>query len=262
MTFLGLRNSMNIIRDHKYYLFFDLDETLMFDGIISEENIVALKKAQEKGHEIFLSTGRTKGFLPDEVNKINFDGYLLAASYIEYKNKILCSSYIEENVIKKCINIIKKSKKGANFEGENNYFDISEEMIKDLNDEEFDRLLSSFDFVNSKIAKVTFHYKLNKEEEKQINELEKVFFSYKTECVPLGNTKGNLIKKFGSIIKVTKDNFIVFGDSENDVSMFNAVKNNIAICPSSKKIRNMAKLIIFKKENGVAIALKTLGLID
>ena len=43
--------------------------------------------------------------------------------------------------------------------------------------------------------------------------------------------------------------------------MFNVVKNNIAICPSSKKIRNMARLIIFKKENGVAIALETLGLI-
>ena len=43
--------------------------------------------------------------------------------------------------------------------------------------------------------------------------------------------------------------------------MFNVVQNNIAICPSSKKIRNMARLIIFKKENGVAIALETLGLI-
>ena len=134
-------------------------------------------------------------------------------------------------------------------------------MIKDLSEEEFDRLISSFDFRKAKISKVTFHYKLNPKEEASIEELEKVFFSYKTECVPQGNTKGNLIKKFGSIIKVTKDNFIVFGDSENDVSMFNAVKNNIAICPSSKKLRNMARLIIFKKENGVAIALETLGLI-
>ena len=71
---------MNIEQGRKYYLFFDLDETLMFDGVISQENIDALKKAQEKGHEIFLSTGRTKGFLPSEVNKINFDGYLLASS--------------------------------------------------------------------------------------------------------------------------------------------------------------------------------------
>ena len=252
---------MNIEQGRKYYLFFDLDETLMFDGVISQENIDALKKAQEKGHEIFLSTGRTKGFLPSEVNKINFDGYLLASSYIEYKNEVLFASYLEEGTIQKCLSLIKKSRGGANFEGENAYFDITEEMIKDLSEEEFDRLISSFDFRKAKISKVTFHYKLNPKEEASIEELEKVFFSYKTECVPQGNTKGNLIKKFGSIIKVTKDNFIVFGDSENDVSMFNAVKNNIAICPSSKKLRNMARLIIFKKENGVAIALETLGLI-
>ena len=252
---------MNIEQVRKYYLFFDLDETLMFDGVISQENIDALKKAQEKGHEIFLSTGRTKGFLPSEVNKINFDGYLLASSYIEYKNEVLFASYLEDETIQKCLSLIKKSRGGANFEGENAYFDITEEMIKDLSEEEFDELISSFDFRKAKISKVTFHYKLNPKEEASIEELEKVFFSYKTECVHKGNTKGNLIKKFGSIIKVTKDNFIVFGDSENDVSMFNAVKNNIAICPSSKKLRNMARLIIFKKENGVAIALETLGLI-
>ena len=59
-------------------LFFDIDETLLSHKTftIPESTKIALKKAKEKGHLIFINTGRTKSLIGDDIKEIGFDGYV------------------------------------------------------------------------------------------------------------------------------------------------------------------------------------------
>ena len=62
---------------HTQYLFFDIDGTLLCDKtkIIPESAQKALNLAREKGHKIFINSGRTYCCFPSNL-KSGFDGYL------------------------------------------------------------------------------------------------------------------------------------------------------------------------------------------
>ena len=83
----------------RYCLFFDYDGTLSCNGV-SEENKAALKKLHELGHYLFLNTGRSKGFIPEEAfAAADWDGIIAGTSYIEYKNTVLCNQGISKEAL-------------------------------------------------------------------------------------------------------------------------------------------------------------------
>ena len=51
--------------NEKYAVFLDIDGTLYSSGI-PEENRIAIKKARENGHMIFINSGRAMGNIGDE----------------------------------------------------------------------------------------------------------------------------------------------------------------------------------------------------
>ena len=59
-------------------LFFDIDGTILSEITheIPESALEALRKAQEKGHQIFINTGRTVCSIPPLIKRIPFDGFL------------------------------------------------------------------------------------------------------------------------------------------------------------------------------------------
>ncbi len=59
-----------------YAFFLDIDGTLLAkNGVIPEENILAIRKAQEQGHFVFLNTGRSYITITDPIlNCVPFDG--------------------------------------------------------------------------------------------------------------------------------------------------------------------------------------------
>ena len=62
-----------------YYFFFDVDGTLLpFGSPVPESALSAMRSAQEKGHRMFLSTGRSFRELP-YLSDFPFDGYVLSA---------------------------------------------------------------------------------------------------------------------------------------------------------------------------------------
>ena len=62
----------------KSVLFFDIDGTLLSEktGMIPESAVQALHEAQRQGHMLFINTGRTKCSVPDEIRSYPFDGFL------------------------------------------------------------------------------------------------------------------------------------------------------------------------------------------
>ena len=58
-------------------IFLDVDGTIIdYDNHISESAVVAIRKAREKGHLVYVCTGRSKAEMPPEIWDIGFDGMI------------------------------------------------------------------------------------------------------------------------------------------------------------------------------------------
>lgn len=57
-------------------LFFDIDGTILDrDQRCLESTVESLRRAKQKGHLLFINTGRTACDVPKEFEEIPFDGY-------------------------------------------------------------------------------------------------------------------------------------------------------------------------------------------
>ena len=78
--------------NNKKILFFDIDGTLLTPHpfTVPESTKLALKKAHENGHLLFINTGRTKAMMPEEISELHFDGYVYGCgTHIYMDNKLL-----------------------------------------------------------------------------------------------------------------------------------------------------------------------------
>lgn len=64
--------------EEKWLFFFDIDGTLRRedDGAIPESTVSALRTLRERGHLVFINTGRTKSNVGEDVRSLGFDGYV------------------------------------------------------------------------------------------------------------------------------------------------------------------------------------------
>ena len=77
------------------------------------------------------------------------------------------------------------------------------------------------------------------------------------EVAPQGISKGNTILHLLSELNITPDQVMVFGDGENDLSMFEVVKYPIAMGNAMPKVKEAAyDVTTSNDEDGIALALK------
>ena len=74
---------------NKKYIFFDIDGTILTrEGKVLDSTKSALKKAQKRGHEIFINTGRCRNIIPEVLEELNFDGMVCGTgAHAEYHIK-------------------------------------------------------------------------------------------------------------------------------------------------------------------------------
>lgn len=64
----------------KIAAFFDWDGTLSYDGrTVSPATAEAVRTLRGRGNPVFLCTGRSTGFIPEEAWAVGFDGLVAAA---------------------------------------------------------------------------------------------------------------------------------------------------------------------------------------
>ena len=89
----------------KNILFFDIDGTLLSHTThsIPESAIMAIKKAKENGHLIFINTGRPFSLIDECIKSLKPDGYVCGCgTYIRYRDEVLFSYSIP---LKRCLEI-------------------------------------------------------------------------------------------------------------------------------------------------------------
>lgn len=260
----------------KKIMFFDIDGTILTEDthIIPESTKNAIKKAREKGHLAFINTGRTYFNVEKEVREIGFDGFVCGCgTYIKIDNQVIEAATIEEANGIKVMEVLRKYKMEAVLEGlEDVYFDNGS-----IESDDMKRLKKYFNKRGYGLKKkwgdgVIFDKIFAKANpDTDIEEFKAVLgdnFDYidrgsgRYEIVPSGYSKASGIKRVLEYHRLPLENAYVFGDSSNDLSMFEYVPNSIAMENSDECIYNIASFITRDiHEDGIAYAMEQFGII-
>ncbi|KXT68497.1 Cof-type HAD-IIB family hydrolase [Streptococcus cristatus] len=86
-------------------IFLDVDGTIVdYDNHIPDSAKVAIRKARENGHLVYVCTGRSKAEMPEEIWNIGFDGMIGGnGSYVEHQGKVLMHQLIPFEIAKQVV---------------------------------------------------------------------------------------------------------------------------------------------------------------
>lgn len=260
-------------------IFIDIDGTLCNSfGEVSKETVSTIKKVNEAGHIIVLSTGRRLNRIIPLMEKYQISSYILAlngAQIYDYKNHKML---LEDNIgFENCIKIYelaknKKLKVSFNtglFRYTN--FPYSDDIL--LNDDSF-MALKNLNVPQVVFGSENFSSILEaKREIEKMNQIKVVnesrdlvyedkSFAHKASFIDIVNSntsKGSGIKALLDYLGISKEQAIAIGDGINDLSMFEEVGTKVAMGNADPFLKKKAdNITLSNDENGVAYYLEKL----
>lgn len=258
-------------------LFFDIDGTLLSEktGKIPGSAVKALELAKKAGHILLINTGRTICSIPTEVRKLPFDGYLCGCgTYLVYHDEVFLENSLTIERGREILQMACECRLGVIAEGpEDVYFP---ERIS-----RFDRLestrryfrergmgMESFiedaDFIYDKV----FIYEDGQSDLKRFF----AFIEKDMEAIDRGNRTYEVIQKGFSKatacayilekLDIPKERAYVFGDSSNDLSMFEFGAHTIAMGKHAEVLDPLTEFVTKAVEDdGIAWAMERYGLL-
>ena len=251
-------------KNEKCAVFLDIDGTLLSDSfIIPPENLKAIKAAQEKGHLVFINTGRSWGNIPPVLMEQfkDFDGIISGiGSMITINGETVFESFMSENLIKRIMEYaFAHPQYWALFEGVNDVYSVPNDKY-DLRDYQI-QLENSDDYI--RICKgdniqVVAMGKTVPEDFKELFKDDLTVFQFETyaDLVKKGRDKAEGIKKAIEIAGIKRENTIAIGDSNNDFDMIEYAGVGVAMANSQQTILDIADYVTTSnREFGVAKAI-------
>ena len=257
-------------------LFFDIDGTIISEVNyqIPESTKRALKKAKENGHKIIINTGRTRSIIDKDVEDMDFDGYICGCgTYVEIDGEVLYYKTIDKSKYPGIINILKENDMDTILEGKDAIFmDFeSEDRVMRQKIENFLGMglpvkpFSSDDISFDKffsIMKNTDNFK------EIVNYFESQGLEYidrgenTIEVVPKDHSKATGMEILLKYLNLNKEDSYAFGDSYNDISMFEYCPNGVLMGNGKKDLFNKVKFVTKDvDEDGIEYALKHFNIV-
>ncbi len=277
----------------KKVIFLDVDGTLVNDnGVVPESAKIAVRKAKENGHYVFLCTGRSKAELYDDIMEIGFDGVIGAAGgYIEVNNEMILHKKVSREDVEHLVNYFDKNnidfylesngglfaskncKKTLNrlvFEGVDKESEQYKELEKGIG-QFIEALIEGENLIRDDINKVSF---LNSETSiETIRDEFKDKFNVIHCTVPMfGENSGELsvpgvhkalaIEYLLEHLGLSKEATFAYGDGINDMEMLQYVNCGIAMGNAKEALKEIACDITgTHDEDGIYNSFKKYGLI-
>ena len=266
----------------------DLDGTLMLpDHItVSELNKKVLKAAHDNGVKISVSTGRTLSVVMRVIEQIPFIDYVTysdgAAVYDVKNDRVIYEKLIDYAVAKEVISFLNTTQvyyniyidgKIATQNGRVRFYKnhgLPQAFIDDYmkNTTVYDDLL---DAIKDKPVELIVGFFNNQEDCDKAREYVERFsdslyitsaFAYEFEMTNILATKGNTMNYLCEFNGIGKENVISFGDSFNDLPMFEASGISVAMANGDERIKDKADYVTASNaEDGVAKAIEKFVLI-
>lgn len=249
------------------YLFFDFDGTLAKNAVVSDRVLSALKKAQAAGNKTILCTGREYGYLLPVMKDIGFNGICAGlGAHIEYSGKTIETNSIERGSVK---NILKKLQQGEQMGllgGARDHYVFAFNKIPVAPDDDW--LVSPDKVVCGDIESAMMWYdrdpfekisvwgKMGDSEFTDIlsDGVFGVMHPWYSEFSPNGCDKAHGIECLINHLGISKNDTVAFGDSSNDIGMFQSVGYRVAMGNSTPDLASISDEMIDTVDNdGVAV---------
>lgn len=252
-------------------LFFDIDGTLLsnYTHKIPDSALKAIAAAQKNGHLAFINTGRTIRTMPEFLKTLGFDGFLCGCgTRIVYHDEILMAHSLSEEERCCLIDLMEKWQIEAFLEGSEDVYckraayrqEIMNQVRVSFNEEGLglSQFIEDRNFVFDKFVFVSDNQSNADAFIQDIASFIDVIDRGKGmyECVPKGFSKASAMHLLADHLNISMDNTWAFGDSSNDLPMFEAAAHGIAMGEHSPVLEPFAELIADTVENdGIAKAL-------
>ncbi|MCD8155652.1 MAG: HAD-IIB family hydrolase [Clostridiales bacterium] len=248
---------------------------------VPDSAVQAIGRLREKGHEAWLCTGRSRAFVPWYLEQAGFTGIISACgATIDKDGKRLFNREMPPEVAELSVKILRKYgmvpvMEGADFM----YYDL-DEYTTQVN-WYTDLITRTLGKKHRPIAGNQSSMQINKISAKMMSgcdaeaacrELSRYYDIIRHESRSLaGNTIEMVPKGFSKAVgiaavlrleHISREDTIVFGDSNNDLSMFEFAATRVAMENGSAKIREMADYVTADMfHQGIQKGLEHLGLI-
>lgn len=260
----------------------DLDGTLFKNDheSISERNVNALKKAQEKGIKICIATGRTKSLIFDAVALVPFADYIItsngAVTYDAKTDEIITSQLLSAEKSKKVFEIINAHSLTHEiyFEGEcfldgysaklYNYGNISAHYLKVLKDKA-NVVPNLSEHIGEKgVEKINIMHVVGDEFQEIKDSFLNIGGIYVTSSIPenlemnnINANKGYALSALCRILNISENEVMAFGDSGNDCEMLRTAGYSFATANAWDEAKKAAKSVTLSNEDdGVAVQIE------
>lgn len=249
-----------------YVFFLDIDDTILYNNKISDRVRNAVKNARERGHFVYINTGRGPAYLDETIRSLPVDGYVCGCgSYIMGKGTVLYQTdYPIDALIRWMRRLSKDGDPGILVEGVTYMFRYRNSFWNPLNNwicsdsvEDFYDYLKTDHVVKANIAdNIT---------PALLPELEKDFYVIHhpteryTECCPKGCSKASGMQRVMDLLGIPRNRSVAIGDSENDLDMIRNAGIGIAMGQAKPEIKKQAHRVTASViEDGAAIAIEEL----
>ena len=251
-------------------IFLDIDGTILAHGEeVHPAVLEGLRRARNKGHMVFISTGRSHGSVPPEILDMETDGLICSAgSDIWIHGQRAWSAALDTALVEKACEVLDRLDAICLLEGSENIYmserggDFLREKDKPGDNSELARWKFYFRTARNllpikewyqthiPIPKVTFLVWGKERMEQLIEELKQDFYIaffetttegvYNGELISLTENKGTAIRRTAELLHENADNTIAFGDSMNDYQMIRDAACGVAMGNADEKLKAIA----------------------
>lgn len=255
-------------------LFFDIDGTLLSEktGQVPQSTTEALQKARALGHLVFVNTGRTYGELRDILPLVEADGwlcgcgtYLLVDGQVSY-HRMMPREQVEricQAALACDVDLFLEGRDGCTVLSEESRFPVGRRMRRSSIGELFIRqegeatVAEKFCVIGDGKSRLKEFFR---QAGPEITVIDRGHDFY--ECVPAGHSKATAIDRVLEQYGLELSDAYVFGDSSNDLSMFEHVPNAVLMGNHDPVLEPYASFVTKEVEaDGVRYAMEELGLI-
>ncbi len=254
--------------------FFDVDGTLVSFKThkVSEQSKDVIKKLRERGHKVFIATGRMLPMLDDVLKGITFDGYITyngACCVDSEKKEIIHKEVIPRKTLEKLAQRLESDKFPVAFMCRHdmyvNYMDDVVIKVADIIGVDLPTVKPIEEIIKEDVYQICIYA----DDEKMVQIINEVMPDCEfARWMPLFvdvNLKGvskrvgidKMIEHFG----ISLEDTVAFGDGGNDILMLKHVKLGIAMGNASDKVKAAADYVTSDVDDeGVSEAIESLFL--
>lgn len=257
-------------------LFFDVDGTLLDEKTrqIPRSAVLALEKARSRGHMVWVNSGRAYCQLEEIRGMIQADGYLCGCgTQVVAKDRVLYHYSIpheqgiqmKKDIVACGLDGVLEASQGCYMQKGPSRFPQVEHLRQAMSRlgvlRSQDWTDHSYDFDKCYLAsdeKSRCRELFGRMKHMEIIDRGEGFY----ECVPRGHSKATAIEMVLRAYGISLDDVYVFGDSSNDLPMFQYARNCIAMGDHSPVLEPYASFVTRNvEEDGIAFALEHFGII-